>query len=266
MDRGNSCRENSSAGKRGLRPLVLILALVLLAGSVVGGTLAWVIAEADPVVNTFVYGNVGLRLEETQLDENGDPVKDSAGNSVKTTEGNTYKMLPGGEYLKDPLVTVLENSEDCWLFVKLEETGGVTVINGDGSTTTYDFDDYLTYTVTDAWTPLYDANHFGVSDYAIAGVYYRYVPGDAVGTGISYWILENNTISVQPGVDKEMLNALDGNGQDDAANYPSLTCTAYAVQHRGFEAEISEGAEKATAEQVNTAALKAWKTIEAEIG
>ena len=266
MDRGNSNLEKTPARKRYLRPLVLILAMVLLAGSIVGGTLAWVIAEADPVVNTFVYGNIGLRLEETKTDENGSPVKDSWGDPVKTTEGNTYKMRPGGEYLKDPLVTVMENSEDCWLFIKLEETGGVTVIKGDGSTVTYDFDDYLAYTVTDAWTQLYDAGQFGVAEYAIAGVYYRYVPGDAVGKGISYWVLEDNTVSVQPEVDKEMLNALDGNGEEAAANYPRLTCTAYAVQHRGFEAEISEGAETATAEQVNTAALRAWKTIEAENG
>jgi hypothetical protein len=165
-------------------------------------------------------------------------VKDSWGNPVKTTEGNTYKMRPGGEYLKDPLVTVLENSEDCWLFIKLEETGGVTVINGDGNTVTYGFDDYLAYTVADAWTQLYDAGHFGVSEYAITGVYYRYVPGDAVGTGISYRVLEDDTICVQPGADAEMLKVLDGNGEDAAANSPRLSCTAYAVQHRGFEAEI----------------------------
>lgn len=33
---------------------------------------------------------------------------------------NAYHLLPGHEYTKDPIVHVAAGSEDCWLFVKVE--------------------------------------------------------------------------------------------------------------------------------------------------
>ena len=268
MNRGKyERRENAPVKKRNLHSLALILALVLLIGGAIGGTLAWVIAEADPVVNTFVFGDIRIRLAETELDENGDPVMDDRGNPEKTSQGNIYKLLPGGEYLKDPVVTVLEDSEACWLFVKLEEIGGVTVLSGDGHTITYGFDDYLAYTVADGWTQLYEASHFGAAGYEIPGIYYRYVDGDTASAEISYEVLKDNKITVQPAVDRDRLNALDNNGQNTAAaEYPCLLVKAYAVQHHGFEPEVSQGAEAASAEQVNIAALKAWRAVEPQGG
>ena len=46
--------------------------------------------------------------------------------------GNEYRLIPGKTYDKDPKVTVVANSEDCWLFVKLENglvdiTGATTI-------------------------------------------------------------------------------------------------------------------------------------------
>lgn len=35
-------------------------------------------------------------------------------------EGNKYKLIPGHTYKKDPHVNVDEKSEECWLFVKVE--------------------------------------------------------------------------------------------------------------------------------------------------
>ncbi len=246
--------------KRNFRPLALILALVLVVGSVAGGTIAWLIADTDPVVNTFTYGDIDLKLEETQVNPNGDPVTDGDGNPVKTTEGNEYKMIPGEEYLKDPVVTVLEGNEACWLFVKLEEKGGVTITNGDGSTTTYDFDDYLTYKIAEGWIQLLDEN----GDPA-EGIYYRQVDEDTDDNAVSYDVLKDNAIAVRDTVNKDMLNVLDNNGQDAAnATYPTLSVTAYAVQYSGFEAEVSEGATESTADQLNAAALKAWQAVKTE--
>lgn len=260
MRKGKYLRqEDVSAKKRGYKSLALILALVLVVGSVVGGTVAWLIADTDPVVNTFTYGDIDLKLDETVTDEKGNPVDaDGDGNPDKTTEGNEYEMTPGEEYLKDPAVTVLAGNEACWLFVKLEEKGGVTVTNADGSTTTYDFDDYLTYAVADGWTQLVDAEGKEVE-----GVWFRQVDEDTDDTGVTYEVLKDNKISVLGTVTKDMLNALDNNGQDAAtATYPSLSVTAYAVQYSGFEAEVSDGATESTAEQLNAAALLAWQAVE----
>ena len=252
------------------RPLVLFLAMVLVTCCVAGGTVAWLIADTDPVVNTFTYGDINLKLDETKLNDNGNPV-DADGNPVdqdgdgipegipaKTTAGNDYEMTPGKEYLKDPAVTVLAGNEACWLFVKLEESGGVTINDGAGGQTVYDFDDYLDYAVADDWIPLTDA-----SGAVKEGIYFRYVDEDTDGLEASYQVLKDDKITVLPAVTKDMLNLLDNNGQNkDQATYPRLSITAYAVQYSGFEAEVSEGAIEPTTEQLTAAALLAWQAVE----
>ena len=234
--------ENAEGTKRSIRPVALILSVIILVGGVVGGTLAWLIADTDPVVNTFTYGDINITLEETKVDEDGNPVLDPDGNPEKTKTGNEYKMIPGASYLKDPIVTVLPDNEACWLFVKLEKKG--------------DFDSFLTYEIADGWVQLKDSAGADVE-----GVYYLKVEEDTDDTAIEYSVLKDNKISVLGTVTKEMLNALDNNGQDPDAVYPSLSVVAYAVQYMGFEPEITEGATEPTEEQVNTAALKAWEAI-----
>ena len=147
--------------KRRFRVLTLVLATVLIAEGMVNGTFAWLIADTDPVVNTFTYGDIDLKLDETKTDEKGNPVdEDSDGTPDKTTEGNDYEMIPGKEYLKDPAVTVLAGNEACWLFVKLEKKDGF-ITNADGSTTpTGTFRDYLDYTIGSGWTQLYEEGYF----------------------------------------------------------------------------------------------------------
>lgn len=245
--------------KRGYRYLTLVLAFMLVVCGVVGGTVAWLIADTDPVVNTFTYGDIDIELDETKTDEEGNPVdEDNDGNPDKTQEGNDYEMIPGEEYLKDPEVTVLAGNEACWLFVKLEEKDGF-ITNEDGTTTpTGAFADYLIYEVADDWTQLLDAEGNPVE-----GIYYRYVGEDTDNTEVAYYVLKDNKISVKGEVTKDMLNALDNNGEDtDKATYPSLSVTAYAIQYSGFEAEgnITES----TTEQMNVAALEAWEAVEAQ--
>ena len=265
--------------KRWFRALTLVLAAVLIVGGVVSGTVAWLIAETEPVVNTFSYGDIDLKLDETKtdkdgnpIDENGNPIVDQDGDGfpentpTKTTEGNEYAMIPGEEYLKDPTVTVLAGNEACWLFVKLDEIDG-SITNADGSvTSTGAFGDYLTYTIGSGWTQLYEDGFFNQDEHKVEGVYYRFVGEDTDNVEVAYPVLMDNKICVKGEVTKEMLNALDNNGQEDKTKvtYPRLSITAYAVQYRGFEAEVSEGAGSATDEQVNTAVLKAWNAVEAQ--
>lgn len=99
------------------KTVAILLALVLAIGCAVGGTLAWLISETDPVVNTFTYGDINISLEET-------------------TE--KYKITPGVSINKDPKVTVKANSEACWLFVKVEEQGTFVA-------------DKVTYGIADGW-------------------------------------------------------------------------------------------------------------------
>ncbi len=98
-----------------------VLALVLVLGCALGGTVAWLVAKSDPVVNTFTYGDININLEETT--------------------GSSYKIIPGVDIAKDPKVTVKANSEACWLFVKVDEVGTFVA-------------DKVTYSVADGWTAL----------------------------------------------------------------------------------------------------------------
>ena len=85
--------------------VVAMLAVTLLIGCAIGGTVAWLTAKTDPVVNTFTYGDINIELTETK------------------PENKQAKIIPGVNIEKDPKVTVKANSEACWLFVKVEEAG-----------------------------------------------------------------------------------------------------------------------------------------------
>lgn len=103
--------------KKSAKPTVLFLAVLLLIGCIAGGTIAWLTATSDQVVNTFTTSDISIKLEETEKD---------------------FKMIPGYTIGKDPKATVLSGSEECWLFVKLEKSTN--------------FDSYLTYEMADGWT------------------------------------------------------------------------------------------------------------------
>lgn len=206
--------------------LVMLLVGILVCGSVIGGTLAWLVDQSDVAVNTFTYGDVNIDLDETDTDRDDDSNPDT----------NEYEMIPGETIIKDPKVTVKAESKACWLFVKLDESAN--------------FADFMEYEVADGWTQLKDAQG---ND--IVGVYFRDV-AEVGADDVVYGVLLNDEVKVKDTVTKEMLNALDPEGQE--ATYPTLSVTAYAVQMSGFEPVISEGAVAPTDEQMNAAALSAW--------
>ena len=200
------------------RIIISVLLSALLIGSSITGTVAWLQAESNTVVNTFTYGDINIKLDETQIDANGDPVLNANGEPVRTPEGNIYKMVPGDTIFKDPVVTVLDGNEACYLFVKLEESGGVSP---------YGFGDYLSYEPAVGWNQLTDS-----AGAAVSGVYYREVEEDTNDVPAYYPVLKDNAVKVSMDVTKEMLNELDAAG---TANYPKLSITAYAVQLKNID-------------------------------
>ena len=187
--RGKHCKK--SVKYSGKKMVIMLASLALVLCTAIGGTLAWLITETAPVVNTFTYGDINITLEETDNNKDGD-------NDPNT---NTYPMVPGQSITKDPKVTFKANSEDAWLFVKLEKVNN--------------FDDFMTYEIASGWTALDNVD----------GVYYREVSKAAQDA--EFTVIKDNTVTVKGEVTKEMLNALDANG---ASNYPKLIVTAYAVQ------------------------------------
>ena len=99
--------------KKAKKTLILVLCAVLLVAASVAGTLAYLTSSAT-VTNTFTVGQVVITLDETDVDEYG--VKDG---DTRVT-ANTYKLIPGHTYVKDPVIHVDQESENCFLFVKVD--------------------------------------------------------------------------------------------------------------------------------------------------
>ncbi len=163
-----------------IRTLIMSIAMALTVFSVIGGSIAWLMTQTTPLVNTFTYGDISILLEETT--------------------GNSYKMTPGATLAKDPMLTVEAGSEDCWLFIKIDESSNASL------------SDYIAYEVADDWTALS----------GVPGVYYREV--DSAATDQTYSVLKDDQVTVKDTVTKEMLEALT------SATNPTLTFTGYAVQ------------------------------------
>ena len=100
--------------KKAKKVLLLALCAILLVAGSVMGTLAYLTSQ-DTVTNTFTAGNVTITMDEAKVDEYG--VEQTGEARVKTNE---YKLVPGHTYTKDPTITVGSGSEDCYIFVKIE--------------------------------------------------------------------------------------------------------------------------------------------------
>lgn len=169
--------------KKFLKTLTIVMcALVLVAGSV-AGTFAYLTAKTESITNTFTAGNIEITLGETT--------------------GSDYKMVPGTTIAKDPKVTVLANSEDCWLFVKVEKSEN--------------YDTFMQYTIADGWEELE------------TGVYYREVTLREEDQAFS--VLEGDQVTAKTEPTKADYDATRAEG----GKKPTLTFTAYAVQKVGFD-------------------------------
>lgn len=153
----------------GMKTFVAMLALVLVIGCAVGGTVAWLTAQTDSVVNTFTYGDIKIDLTETK------------------PENNQAKIIPGVNIDKNPTVTVKKDSEACWLFVEVKE-GGTFVA------------DKVTYSIADGWTQ-------GDGKKIPKDVYYREV--GAAESDASFAVLEGNKIYVREDLTKEDIKNID---------------------------------------------------------
>ena len=150
------------------RLFVLMLALVLVLGCAVGGTVAWLVAKTEPVVNTFTYGDINITLTETK------PANRQA------------KIIPGVDIEKDPKVTVKADSEACWLFVEVKEEGTFVA-------------NKVTYSVDYGWTN-------GDGTKIPENVYYRAV--DAVTTDTDFAVLKDNKICVSEELTKSDIQSI----------------------------------------------------------
>ena len=197
--------------------LSLVLAGTLVVSAGMFGTLAY-LTDEDTVTNTFTVGNVQITLDETDVD-------DSTPNVDRDRE-NSYKLLPGKTYTKDPIVHVDSESEDSYLFVKVENE--ITKIEG-GTTVADQMD-------AKGWDLVSDN-------------IYVYVGGGTdpvvVKGGANVTVFENFTI-----------DGKTTNGTLATYSGKTITVTAYAIQADGFEGKSAAQIWEAAGFGTDTAATE----------
>ncbi len=194
-------RNNSKLNKKiiAMLSVFIMLALVVI-GNSVSGTVAWLVSKPESTVSTFTLGDINITLAESDF-------------------GSQPKIIPGVDIKRDPKVTVMANSEACWLFVKVEERNWPDFEEENGTRK-------VSYSVNNGWNVL--TNN--------PGVYFREVSAEDAQKGIDYTVLAGNescpsgVIKVSQELTKEEINSIRSSEKQ-----PSLTFTAYAVQRAGID-------------------------------
>lgn len=207
--------------------VLLALCMVALIAVSVLGTMAY-LTSTDQVVNTFTVGNVQIKLDEAEANLDGTLVEGAA-----RVKANSYKLLPGHTYNKDPMVTVLEGSEPCYVkmtvtFTKATELDAIfapkgadlkSIFNG------YDANNWIykgytdgTDTDTNATTRTYE---FWYKDVAKAPA----ENGDEVEDNLELDALFDS-ITVPGTITNTQLASIAG---------MTITVNAYAIQADGFD-------------------------------
>ena len=78
------------------------VAVMLTAALAIGGTIAYFSDETETKTNTFTVGKVDITLTEPAWDENAD-----------------HTLMPSTSYAKDPTITVSQDSQPSWVFMKV---------------------------------------------------------------------------------------------------------------------------------------------------
>ena len=197
--------------KTARKVLMIALCAVLLVSISVMGTMAYLTSQ-DTVTNTFTVGNVAITLDEAKVNTDGTLV---TGENAGRTDGNAYHLLPGHTYIKDPTIHVASTSEDCWLFVKVEN--GIAAIEDSSST-------IAAQMATKGWAPVAEGSN----------VYCRTTTNKA---GDNVVVFDNFKISGNADVSK-YATAKNEDGSV-ATGATVIAVTAYAIQADGFEGETA---------------------------
>ncbi|HIT09525.1 MAG TPA: hypothetical protein IAB55_10680 [Candidatus Merdivicinus faecavium] len=187
------------------KKIAIAIAAAALAGTcAIGGTLAWLTATTNEVTNTFTVGNIQLNLDELPVDEDG--IVDEDGTRV-TEQKHPYKVYPSATIKKDPKVDVIENSEDCWLYVYV--TNNTEAEGADGTA--------IDFSMASDWQ-------------AVSGLsgLYRYKDEKVTAPLTDVSVFANDTVTVDEGITDEITG--------------EITVKAYAHQAEGVEMTEADAA------------------------
>ena len=197
------------------KALLLTLCAVLLVTASVLGTMAFLTSN-DEVVNTFTVGSVAIKLDEAKANTDGSLVE-----GAERVKANSYKLLPGHTYNKDPMVTVLEGSEDSYIkmtitFSKANELDAIFAPTGAELTSIFHGYD------SNNWT--YKGNtEDATADTRTYEFWYKETV-DAPDSDVPLDALFDS-ITVPGSITNEQLKSIEG---------MTITVNAYAIQADGF--------------------------------
>jgi hypothetical protein len=177
------------------KAVITAVAVTLALCLAVGGTLAYLVATSGPVTNTFTVGDITITLSET-------------------TGESGYKVVPGGTQAKNPKVTVKANSEDCYVYVCIENN---LIIDGK-VVVTYDID-------TDKWEKIAGDD---------AKALYRY-KGDVKLSAADQDLPVFNNVSYSKDILKTNIQTLKDK---------TIVLNAYAHQSANIEQSVADTAAK----------------------
>ena len=198
------------------RILLTVCSAALLVCVTVGATVAY-LTSTDKVENTFTVGNVQIKLDEAKANPDGSLVP-----NADRVKANDYKLLPGHTYNKDPMVTVLANSEDCYVkmtvtFTKAAELDAIFAPSGADMTSIFEG---------------YDSNNWiskgNTEDTKANTRTYEFWYKDIVTSDT-----DNNALDAL--FDKIVVPGFITNTQLDSIDGMTITVNAYAIQADGFD-------------------------------
>lgn len=217
------------------KKLVTTLGSLALVGAIgVGATLAYLSDTAGDLTNTFVVGNaIDIKLDEKDITKT---------DNSRTETGNNYVDLqPGIPQPKDPTTTVLADSNDCYVFMRIMGADKFEAkdVNGDGLG---DFE--ILGLDTTNWKKVADIDDLG---------YVKREGDSIVNTSnkkdgfYAYRVIVENTNSdrsLEPIFTQIQMSADVKNYADDEegnplqTNIPDIKITSYAIQSANFETNI----------------------------
>ena len=197
------------------KALVLAICAVLLVVTTVFATMAY-LTSTQTVTNTFTVGKVEITLDEAKVNANGEIV---SGGNRESTEGrvkeNEYHLIPAHKYEKDPTIHVDDGSENCLLFVKLEN-GLKDIIAS--KTIEEQMKGY-------GWTLIDSTNNIWAYNKVVAA-------GEHINVFDEFTLTENADVSKY---------ATEKDAQGNVTGGAFINLTAYAVQADGFIANTTAG-------------------------
>ena len=204
--------------------LAALCAVLLVVGSVVG-TMAY-LTDTETVINTFTVGSVTFGdganekgLDEALVNEYGDPINNDDEKTVvdlinaPRVQGNDYKLVPGHTYVKDPTIHIKNDSENCYLYVKVEN--GISAIEAE---TAGEYKCVADQLADNDWVALPDVDN----------VYYQsWSPANDLAAGdVTDDVVVFEEFAVAGAVDNATI-------EQNASE--TIVVTAYAVQADGFD-------------------------------